>query len=291
MKTLHLVYCPFRGVGLDQRNDEWFKERIEIFKNYTLKSLINQTNKDFTIWCSFRPEDEHNYLTQNLFLDIKEQHERVIFTYDGLMYHDDKFGGTLVNKLYNTARILRRAWRNKELPANPLNLFKDKNKTLSQRLENSLNTLKEKLGTNYETVLLTRIDSDDMFHKDALWHIRNVYENTVVKPEAITMSGGYIYNQDTKELAEYNPKTNPPFHTLCMAVDVFSFPERHLAFYGNYKSHEDVRREFYSTQIVERLYCVTTHSPKNHISTIWNHPFRGRIVSNDILKILKDFGI
>lgn len=55
-KIIHLVYIPFTGVGIfgGFRGQEWFAKRIEIFKQYTLKSLLNQTNKNFDCWISFR---------------------------------------------------------------------------------------------------------------------------------------------------------------------------------------------------------------------------------------------
>ena len=55
----HLISVPFTGLGLHggYRGDSWFKYRVEVFKKYTLPSLMNQTNKDFTIWLQFRPEE------------------------------------------------------------------------------------------------------------------------------------------------------------------------------------------------------------------------------------------
>ena len=68
---VHLVYIPFRGVGIDLRDDTWFKDRIEIFKEYTLKSLQKQTCQNFVIWISFRKEDEDNILVKDLAEYIK----------------------------------------------------------------------------------------------------------------------------------------------------------------------------------------------------------------------------
>ena len=287
---IHLVYIPFRGVGIDNRNDEWFKERIEIFKNYTLKSLQNQTTLDFTLWLSFRPEDEGSPLIQDIKKAIHWVNLRVVFTYDGLMYHDDKFGGSIANKIYNTARILRRAWRNREIPTNPLLLFKDKNKTLPQRLANSLKTLEKALPKS-DTILLTRIDSDDMFNKNALMRIKEIYEAR--ESHAITCDFGYIFNIETRELAEYFPMTNPPFHTLAMPGGVFFNAERHVSFYRGYKSHEDIKAQKFSmSSIGDWMYCVTTHNPKNHISTTWNHPYRGRILTAEEKRVvLPSFGL
>src|SRR3990167_6217085 len=103
----HFVYIPFRGVGIDLRDDEWFAQRIAIFKKYTLQSLLNQTNKNFTIWISFRPEDKDNPLVVELDYYMRALGHPFVFTYNGLMYHDDKFGGNLWQRAKNIARIVR----------------------------------------------------------------------------------------------------------------------------------------------------------------------------------------
>ena len=68
MKIKHLIAIPFSGVGLHGgfRGDTWFRHRIDIFKNHTLKSLKNQSNKDFTLWLWMRPEEKNNPLTREL---------------------------------------------------------------------------------------------------------------------------------------------------------------------------------------------------------------------------------
>ena len=83
-----IIGIPFSGLGLHggYRGDEWFKYRINIFHNYTLKALLNQKDKNFIIWCQFRPEEETNPLTQT----IKKPHPP-IFTYNGINFWDDKY--------------------------------------------------------------------------------------------------------------------------------------------------------------------------------------------------------
>src|SRR6185369_2223166 len=86
----HLIYVPFRGVGVKNGDDEWFKERIEIFKQYTLKSLLNQSNRDFVLWLSFRFEDygDEQMLALSDYLDALGL--RTIMTFNNLMYWDDR---------------------------------------------------------------------------------------------------------------------------------------------------------------------------------------------------------
>lgn len=295
----HFVYIPFRGVGIDLRDDVWFAQRIEIFKKYTLNSLLNQTCKDFVLWVSFRPQDRENPLVKQLDQDITIPH---VFTFDGLMYHDDKFGGNLYQRAKNIGRIVRWCYTTgnwSQLFLSLKEIVKDKNKTLEERIGRSLKTLIPIItrrqsvnadpGFNPEqesTVLLTRIDSDDMFRKDV---IEQVQKSVTPRYDALSLQFGYIYNTETGEVAEWNPKTNPPFHTIIFRNGSFWHAASHLAAYKGFKSHEDIPNVLNTlTKSNGRAYCVTTSNPKLHISTNWNHPFRAKLVDK---QVLKDFGI
>lgn len=258
-QMIHLIYCPFTGVGKHQyKGDEWFKERIGIFKDFTLQSLRNQTSPHFILWLSFREEEKKNPITNRIGELIGDMAIRPIMTFDGLMYHDD---------------------RNDE-----------SNTTLRERLLASL--AHERLGQDADWVYLTRIDSDDMFHRDVVQLIQDQepFEG------ALTLQNGYVYNKETKELAEWNPLTCPPFFTLMMKGETFFDIDKHLAFYGDWKSHEDTARMKHKVlwrgdNRIDRLYCVLTHDPENHISTSFSHPFRGKQIVDNKLDILSDFGI
>ena len=62
MEYKHLIYCPFTGLGLygGFRGNRWLQNRIQIFKQFVIPSLKAQTNKDFTLWISWRPEEKNN---------------------------------------------------------------------------------------------------------------------------------------------------------------------------------------------------------------------------------------
>lgn len=289
IKFAHIVAVPMTGVGLfgGFRNDEWFKYRIEIFKKYTLQSLKNQTNKAFMLWLTFRPQEENHPLVKELTEYLEEQRIPTLMTFNGMMWWDDKFSKSLKASIWNIGRIVRQCWREKNfapLIPNVLEAFLGrKNKTLVYRLEKSLYELRKVtslLDANY--VYLTRIDSDDMFHKDALNEIQKVqpFEG------ALVYKNGYIYNSLTNQLAEWNPKTNPPFHTVIFLGSKFFNPVAHLQFYRDFKSHEDVTRVFKTKELKDGRYCVLIHG--KHISTTWEHPFKGE---EKDLSNLKDFGL
>lgn len=285
----HFIYIPFTGVGIPgYKGDTWFKDRIEIFKNYTLKSLQNQTNKNFTVWLSFRPEEQNNPEIATLLRVTVSSGLSFVFTFSGLMYHDDKFSTDLFSRIKNCFRLVRHALRSNsysDLLSNLKLVWHDKNSTLLQRLAEAL----PKLGLIEEDmVLLTRIDSDDMFHQD---YVQIVQEH-IDWAQVSLCSTGYIYNTTTGELATWEPDTNPPFHTIVFINGEFTDPQRHLTKYKDFRSHEDIPRIFPVHNLLKDRYCVTTHNPKNHISTTWNHPFRGSIITDQSKEeILKSFGL
>lgn len=247
MKLSHLIYIPFTGVK-GRMTDEQLKNRIEIFKNYTLKSLENQTNKDFQVWLSFCAEDEQNPLLKELYrLDTPI---RLMFNFEGLMYWNDRGG----------------------------------NKDLEQRLRHSLLGIKTRI-TKADYIYMTRLDSDDMLRDDVVDLIQKG-KNDV---KALTLRLGYMYNKDTNELAEWNPQTNPPFHTMVFPKDVFSDAKKHLEWYEDFKSHEDIVYLPHRGlgERGQRYYCVLIHG--NQIGTVWEHPFRGKIIEDK--SILRRFGV
>lgn len=283
----HFIYIPFTGVGLygGYRGDVWFAERVAIFDNYTLKSLAAQTNPNFTVWVSFRPQ-EFGHPMVTLLEELLDIHGiKCVFTYDGLMYHDDKFGGSPFHKLKNALRVIRGCYRNntwRDLSQNLNEIFTDKNEMLPERLMSSLKVLKPYVSGN---VLMTRLDSDDLLHKEAVQRIQNI---ALWREGAVAFRGGYILNAETGRVAEYNPTTNPPFHTLYFEEIAFLQPLLHWMKYRDFKSHEDVDRIFKPHIIRDRMYCVVTHNPELHISTGFDHPFRGRHVDR---VVLEDFGL
>jgi len=281
---------PFTGVGLygGYRGDDWYRNRIEIFKKYTLKSLLNQEEPNFILWISFRPQEKENPLTAELANYLKATGIEYILTFDGLMYHDDKYTKELMPKVMNYGRIVRGCWRNKtwhDLWPAMRELYQDKNATLETRLSRALEVLRKHFG-GVDWVYVTRIDSDDMLHQRAIKEIQ-------AQPPfegAYVFRNGYIHNADTGRIAAYHPDTNPPFHTIIFKGETFFDARKHKEYFGDFKSHEDVPSVFPSMRLKDGRYCVLAHNPRNHISTIWNHPFRGDVVT-DGKEIMREFGV
>jgi len=272
----HLVMTPFTGLGAGAgkgsrgfKGDEWFKERIKIFKENTLKSLQNQSNQFFVHWISFRPEEVKNSLTQGLFNYLCGAEWRTIFTFGGLPFWDDKFDRT-------------------------------EKKDLKKRLKDILPTFKETVGDAkyvYETILA----SDDMLHEDAVTEIQ---KQPFVEKGALVYWNGYLRDMDNDRLAEWNPPEGhlPPFYTIMYPADVFLDPKKHYEYIKDMKSHEDVIKLFECKSLSDGKYMVNTHG--SNLSTTWmgykhdalektQHDFIGKEFTDEAEKkrIISKFGV
>ncbi len=275
----HVIAVPFTGVGVGGgfKSQRWFEHRADIFKNYTLKSLANQQNKDFMLWLWFRPEERDNPVTAQIREMLDDSNLNYCMSFEGLLYHDDKFTTqNLKTKLRNFAKMVWDGYSEKDLK--PLSqiwkyTWEEKNKTLPDRLERGLKDIQAAMGTDYDWVYLTRLDSDDMLHAEATNLIQS-------RPpgyrKALVMDKGYMYNTVTTQLAEWLPPTNPPFHTIVFSANIFFNPREHLSYYGAFKSHEDIPKVFTAETLDLYKYCVTAHGG-DHISTAWDVPLPKRL--------------
>lgn len=243
----HFLYVPFTGLGLrgGYRGDTWLKNRIRIFKAFTLQSILNQSNKNFVLWISWRPEDRDNPIVQEF-----ERHlEQVcaagwplgiwfVFTYSGPCFWDDKF----------------------------------ENDQLLERLKATLPELGGYVAG--EHVLMTIYPSDDMYLSDMVETMQNWPSDNI---DVMGYLDGYIMQYSTKKLAEYNPETKPPFFTIRFPAKVFLDAKAHYDFTGPYKSHEYVGDDMRYMALPGRGFVVGTHG--ENISTVFNHPYKGRELS------------
>lgn len=251
---LHLLMCPFTGLGLHQgyRGDDWFKYRIGIFKQYPLRALLNQTEKDFVLWVCFREQERDNPLTKEFYNDLNKTGLKFIFTFGGIPIHDDKY----------------------------------QNDNLLERLKVILPQLKSVYnGEKY--IYETCQPSDDFYHQK---EVEEIQKQEYKDRRILTHSRGYVFNHQTQRLAEWNPVINPPFYTIMYPADVFFDAEKHFKYMRNSENHGDVVWIFDQLKMPNYRYCVLTHGKQ--ISTTWFHPYReGMFNWNYSGHILKEFGI
>lgn len=242
MKYAHLIYTGFTGrKSYGFRGQEWFDHRIEVFKNYVVRNLLNQTSQNFTHWISFRPQERKNPSAQKLEQYLKNINYNFIFTFDGLL-----------------------DW-NKGVP----------NDDLPPRLEKTLPQLKHLVeGTDY--VYMTHLDSDDMISKGTIQCIQEYDLEKFEERRVFVFSHGYVYDILTGEMAVWNSPC-PAIFILMYPTDVFLDPQKHLDYIlpYKYKNHHHIPK-IYNSVVIPHTYCSTVHG--QNITTIWNHKYRGENV-------------
>jgi len=252
--STHLLYVPFTGLGLygGFRGNNWLRNRIKIFKQFVIPSLLAQINKNFTLWISWRPQERDNKQVIELKQYLYTTGLKSVFTYGGVCFWDDKFNDDV-------------AWDR-----------------LAMALHHSVNDIGEVLTGAW--VYMTIQPSDDCYNSNAVEEIQQTFEQT--DAQAFGYSKGYVAQYQTKAIAEYNPITNPPFFTIKFPKGTFLDPLSHMKYTGPYKSHEYVGNALKYFVTDKRGFLVGCHG--ENISTIFNHPFKGADVSQDILK---EFGL
>jgi hypothetical protein len=218
-------------------------------------SLANQTNQDFVLWCSWRPEEKNNKYVRELidYMDSIAVKFRTVHTFSGVCFWDDKYPDDIA---YN--RLLT-------------------------SLHGAMGPLINVLG-DADTVLMTIQPSDDCY---ASWMV-DLVQKELRDPnlQAVGFKHGYIMDYIRGEVAQYNPSTNPPFFTIKFPRQKFIEPLAHAEYTGPYKSHEYVGDKLNYRQLNLRGFLVGTHS--ENISTVYSHPFRGEVVDREILQ---EFGL
>lgn len=267
MKIRHFMYVPFTGLGLYNgfRGNRWLRNRIKIFEQFVIPSLQAQTNKNFTLWISFRPEEKNNKYVKEFVESLKEYQVPLVVTFNGVCFYDDKY-------------------EEKEAYAR-----------LVMNLHGSLGEMMDAIG-EVDYVYMTIQPSDDCYRNDAVELIQKEFLWSGI--DAVGFKNGYITNYKTGDISAYNPETNPPFYTIKFKRDIFADPLKHIQYtslksdVGKYKkgtplpSHEYVKDCLSYAQIDTRGFLVGTHS--ENISTYYDHPYKGREVSKSVLS---EFGL
>lgn len=250
------MYVPWTGLGLygGFRGNRWLRNRIKVFKQFVLPSLEAQTNKNFKVWCSWRPEEKNNPYVKELIEYMEEwgylNGTPVIHTFHGVCFWDDKYDDETAHN------------------------------RLAASLHGSIGELYDHIG-EADTILMSIQPSDDCYYKGMVDQVQKIFETT--DPQAVGYKHGYMMDYLRGEVSEYNPTTNPPFFTIKFPREIFTNPLAHMEYSGPYKSHEYVGDKLKYQQIDFRGFLVGTHS--ENISTVYSHPFRGKVLDPSVLTL------
>lgn len=252
------MYVPWTGLGLfgGFRGNRWLRNRVKVFKQFVIPSLKAQSNKNFIVWCSWRPEEKRNKYVKELMAYMELIPDfKTIHTFHGVCFWDDKYSDYIARE-----RLLL-------------------------ALHGSLAEMTNETS-QADMILMTIQPSDDCYAKQVVDFMQMSFTNPEITYQAIGFSKGYMMNYLTKELAEYNPATNPPFFTICFPRDKFIDPLKHAEYTGPYKSHEYIGDKLKYGVVNERAFLVGTHG--ENISTTFVHPYKGEVVDE---RVLSEFGL
>lgn len=236
----------FPGTSEKSYNDWviWTKNRIELFKNYCLPSILNQSNKEFT-WLIFFDKDTPIEIRS--FVEELERYQFIKIHY--------------------------------------LNGMEDFDRSY-------MHEVKKSLRPTDHWVITTRLDNDDMLHRDAM---KVIQQNFVPRNDfMISLASGYVLDTNQKILAHYYYPMSPFITLIESASDsprgIFLKPHTQ---WNNLRLF--VLKEIYleifkptlrlSRFILKQPMWVQTFHKKN----ISNSFYRGLPVLNS--KVLSDFGV
>lgn len=256
----HLLYVPFTGLGNfgGHRGSRWLKNRIKIFKQFVIPSLLNQTNKNFILWISWRYEDKDDKIINEFEEWLKTTGLHFFFTYTGVCFWDDKHPDHIARERLLTA------------------------------IHGAMGEILNNIG-ECDEVLMTIQPSDDLYYNGMVNEVQRFFQENK-NTHVFGYAKGYVIDYLNRRVAEWNPKTTPPFYTIRFPRETFMDPLKHTEYTGPYKSHEFVKDYLPAKYIDHRGFLVGTHGI--NISTVFDHPYTGHeFLGSNIDNILLDFGI
>ncbi len=160
----------------------------------------------------------------------------------------------------------------KKLPAN-INFIKKSNYN---------EFIKEKIK-GYDYVYITRLDSDDMYHKTFVEQLYNIKLNKHTK--AIINQNGYIFDSNNKILAKF-PRKSPNYYTLIYKANDYINGKRYTIKGG----HPNVIK--LPHQIINKPNYIRHAHSKNNETNIYKYNIKKSnyiVNKNRIRNILKEF--
>lgn len=241
-----------RGNNKGFMSEKWYKARLPIFLKYTIGNLKHQTCQNFLHWICFRPQEKEHPLTKEFLKKLDGYN--YISTFDGQVYFDDRTDT-------------------------------DNNDTLQERLERTLNHLKKRLSKT-DWVYVTWIDSDELLKNT---EIEDIQKEIPGHSKALYYKKGYIFNTETRQLADWAITSAWSTWTLMFPYDIFFDPKKHTKYLNGWTTHEEIPDLYYSKRRPDDAF-MTSVSGWNR-SSMWRGRHKGREYYYESTKkiILKNF--
>ena len=217
-----IITTPFTGKRTETGfiSQEWYDHRYEIFRDYTIKSLMAQTDKDFLYWVCFRPEELHNPTTNKIKKLLDESGLDYKMTFHGINFTDD------------------------QVP--------ERNKDLEERLTEMYKEIPHYKEDIYEVML----DSDDMLHTS---YVEMVKKKEFRENGALIMNDGFIYSNRDDRLARWLTPVANQNYLIMFPNKIYYDPKKRLEYLKGLESHEQVPVLFKAEYLQPGMFCSIVH--------------------------------
>jgi hypothetical protein len=208
------------GKGGGFKGQTWYDNRYKLYREFTLKSLMNQTDKDFLIWLQFRPEEKDNPTTAKIESQLKLSGLKYIMTFDSPIMMED-----------------RAPWHNVDL------------------IERATRSLKQLEPIEEDYVVEVNLDSDDMVHKRFVEILKT---KETKDRKAFFMRKGFMYSVDNR-LADWNNPYSMSIYAIVYPTPIFLDAQKHFDYQNGLNSHEQIPKLFDAEELPDGMYCCLYH--------------------------------
>jgi len=149
----------------------------------------------------------------------------------------------------------------------------------------------KQFSDGYDYIYHTRIDSDDLIHKDA---VKEIQSYDFAERRALVFQKGYCLDCKGGRLQHYY-MPSPPFSTIMYPIDVY-LDEKKQDEYKQFRSHDELVYKMNTIVLSENKFIVNVHGT-NRITiyhddrTIFTGHEKETEITENVDKILTNFGI
>ena len=236
-----------------------------------MKAFIHIIHSDFTRnvkkthdWWVYRLKILENFIIQSLINQSNKE-----FCY--VIYLKKCFPDDLVPVLRN---ILERSGLKYSI------IYYDKEGDIENRIKNDFGEAKY--------IYSTRIDTDDLFHKDV---VKEIQEYDFSWRRALIYQSGYCYDCVNKRM-RHHYMICPPFHTIMYPYEIYIDIKKEEEYRNSKGGHDRIIHDMNSVILSDNKYIVLFHNQNNRSRYTEKNELKFiNIPENEHENILKDFNI